>query len=92
MSDEDKVVHLFAGLSESYDVLVTALESVSDAVPALEVVTERLLREEQKLWDREEGDDCLGTQPTQEGRAMMCAGCKAALATTYPKPASEWLK
>ena len=57
VSDEDKVVYLLAGLPESYDVLVTALESGSDTVPALEMVTERLLREEQKLKDREEADD-----------------------------------
>ena len=44
ISDEDKVVYLLAGLLESYDVLVTALESGSDTVPALENVTERLLR------------------------------------------------
>ena len=57
VSDEDKVVHLLAGLPESYDVLVTALESGSDTVPGLESVTERLLREEQKLKDREEAND-----------------------------------
>ena len=61
VSDEDKVVHLLAGLPESYDVLVTALESGSDAVPALEVITERLLREEQKMKDREDGDNSPGT-------------------------------
>ena len=55
--DEEKVVYLLAGLPESYDVLVTSLESGSDTVPALETVTEHLLREEQKLKDREEADD-----------------------------------
>ncbi len=30
LSEEDKVVHLLARLSESYDVLVTTLESGSD--------------------------------------------------------------
>ncbi len=40
VSDKDKVVHLLAGLPESYDVLVTVLESSSDAVPTLEIVTE----------------------------------------------------
>ena len=44
ISDEDKVVYLLAELPESYDVLVTALESRSDTVPALENVTEHLLR------------------------------------------------
>ena len=56
ISDEDKVVYLLAGLPENYDVLVTTLESGSDTVPALENVTEGLLREEQKLKDREEAD------------------------------------
>ena len=27
---------------------------------------------------------CLGTQPKQEGRAMICTGCKSARATAYP--------
>ena len=44
ISDEDFVVHLLASLPESYNVLVTALE----AVPRMEVVTERLLREAEK--------------------------------------------
>ena len=57
ISVEDKVVYLLAGLLESYDTLVTALESVSDTVPALEIVTEQLLREEQKLKNKEEADN-----------------------------------
>lgn len=57
ISDEDKVIYLLAGFPESYDVLVTALESGVDTVPPLESVTERLLREEQKLKDREEVDN-----------------------------------
>ena len=56
-TDEDKVVYLLAGLPESYNVLVTALESGIDAVPSMETVTEQLLREEQKLKDREDTDD-----------------------------------
>ena len=57
ISDEDKVIYLLAGLPESYDILVTALESGVDIVPPLESVTECLLREEQKLKDREEVDN-----------------------------------
>lgn len=49
VSEEDKVVHLLASLPPAYDVLVTALESGSNSVPALNAVTERLLREEEKL-------------------------------------------
>ena len=51
ISDEDRVVHLLASLPDSYDVLVTALESNS-TLPAMEVVVERLLHEERKLKDR----------------------------------------
>ena len=36
ISEEDRVVHLLVGLPESYDMLVTALESGSDTVPTLE--------------------------------------------------------
>ncbi len=41
VKEEDRVVYLLASLPESYNVLVTA-------VPALAVVTERLLHEEVK--------------------------------------------
>ncbi len=44
IEEEDKVVHLLASLPESYSMLVTALE----AVPKMEVATERLLHEERK--------------------------------------------
>ena len=56
VSDEDQVVHLLASLPDSYDVLVTAMESGAETVPPLETVTEKLLREEQKLKEKE-GDD-----------------------------------
>ena len=41
MKEEDQVVHLLACLPESFNVLVTALESNTD-VPKTEVVTERV--------------------------------------------------
>ena len=53
ITEEDQVVHILAGLPESYDVLVTALESGSETVPPWETVTERLLREEQKMSEKE---------------------------------------
>ena len=53
LSEEDKVVHLLASLPPSYDVLVTAFESGSENVPALEIVTERLLREEENIKGKE---------------------------------------
>ena len=76
VSDEDKVVYLLAGLPESYDVLVTALESGSDTVPALEMVTERLLREEQKLKDREDADDGKKLFVVKGKKQFTCHYCK----------------
>ncbi len=46
VTEEDRVVHLLAGLPASYNVLVTALEAQSENVPKWELVTERLLHEE----------------------------------------------
>ena len=57
IKEEDRVVHLLASLPPSFDVLVTALEASED-VPKMEMVTERLLREEIKL--KEKGA-CGGT-------------------------------
>ena len=57
ITEEDKVVHLLASLPDSFDMLVTALEANSDKVPAIENVTERLLREEQKLKEKGAGGD-----------------------------------
>ncbi len=54
MEEENRVIHLFAGLPESFNMLVTALEANSD-VPTLETVTERLLHEERKRKDRGDG-------------------------------------
>ena len=76
ISDEDKVVYLLAGLPESYDVLVTALESGSDTVPALDSVTERLLREEQKLKDREEVSDGKKFLLSKGKKTFTCHYCK----------------
>ena len=76
VSDEDKVVYLLAGLPESYDVLVTALESGSDTVPGLETVTECLLREEQKLRDREEVSDGKKLLLSKEKKTFTCHYCK----------------
>ena len=76
ISDEDKVVYLLAGLPESYDVLVSALESGSDTVPALESVTERLLREEKKLKDREEVSDSKKLLLSKGKKTFTCHYCK----------------
>lgn len=52
MEEEDKVVTLLASLPDKFDMLVTALEANSE-VPSMEVVTERLFHEENKLKERE---------------------------------------
>jgi len=48
VSEEDHAVYLLASLPESYNVLVTALEA-NEAVPKLEVVTERIFHQEKKM-------------------------------------------
>ena len=52
LQEEDQVIHLLAGLPESYSMLVTALEANAD-VPKMEVVMERVLHEERKQKERE---------------------------------------
>ena len=44
ISEEDKVVHLLASLPPSYDILVTALENGSETVPALNIVTDPVVK------------------------------------------------
>ena len=46
--EEDKVVTLLASLPDKFNMLVTALEENSE-VPSMEIVTERLFHEENKL-------------------------------------------
>ena len=58
VNEEDRVVYLLTSLPESYNVLVTALEANAE-VPALAVVTERLVHEQGKLKSR--------LNPSQEG-------------------------
>ena len=51
--EEDRVVHLLASLPDSFDMLVTALET-NETIPKMETVTEHLLHEERKLKDKRE--------------------------------------
>ena len=48
ITEEDRVVHLLASLPELYNMLVTAIEENAD-VPKMEVVTERLLHDNENL-------------------------------------------
>ena len=72
-SDEDKVIYLLAGLPESYDVLVTALESGSDTVPAMESVTEH---EEEKLKVKEDTDESKKLLVAKKKKQLTCYYCK----------------
>ena len=48
ITDEDRVVYLLASLPESFNTLVTVLQS-NPTVPEMETVIERLMHEERKL-------------------------------------------
>ena len=52
VSEDDRVVYLLASLPESYNMVVTALETQSEEVPKWALVTERLLHQEAKLKER----------------------------------------
>ena len=52
ITEEDRVVPLLASLPETYDMIVTVLES-SPNVPVMETVIKRLLHEERKMKERE---------------------------------------
>ena len=54
LNEEDRVVHLLGSLTESYDMLVTALEASQD-VSKWALVTERLLYEENKIREKQTG-------------------------------------
>ena len=78
VTDEDRVVHLLASLPESYNVLVTALEACPE-VPAMEVVTERLLHEERKAkgdsWQGNELGEKAMMAGRQKGKGPRCYHC-----------------
>ena len=78
VSDEDKVVHLLASLPDSFGVLVTALEANSETVPKIELVTERLLREEHKLKEKGEtiGDDQKAFAAEGRQKRLTCHFCR----------------
>ena len=54
INDEDRVVYLLASLPDSYEMLVTALEANTE-VPNMEIVIERLLHEERKRKEKDQG-------------------------------------
>ena len=50
ITDEDRVIYLLASLPESFNMLITALES-NPTVPKMEIVIEKQMHEERKLKD-----------------------------------------
>ena len=77
VKEEDRVVHLLVSLSESYNMLVTALEANSD-IPPMEVVTERLVHEERKQKDREDSEKVhpKAMPVTRSRKEIRCYYCK----------------
>ena len=78
VSEEDRVVHLLASLPDSFDTLVTALET-NETVPKMETVTERLLHEERKLKDKREKEGgrtkALASQTQFSQKPFNCHYC-----------------
>ncbi len=79
ISNEDRVVFLLASLPESFNMLVTALEANS-TVPAMEIVTERLMHEERKRKDRglsnDATDGALISKHRGRPKGPRCYGCQ----------------
>ena len=80
ITDEDRVVYLLASLPESFNTLVTALES-NPAVPEMEIVIERLMHEERKHKDRgvlneSEGNGALAAKHRTGSKGPKCYGCQ----------------
>ena len=75
INDEEKVIYLLASLPESFEMLVTALQSHSE-VPRWEVVIERLLYEESKNKEREGKKNnemnALASTHTKRGHSIRC--------------------
>ena len=77
--DEDKVVHLLASLSNLFDMLVTALEAQLESMPKGELVTERLIHEEQKLLEK-----VASTRTDVDGRKEFTASSQR-----HPRPGTR---
>ena len=72
VENEDQVVQLLASLPESFDMLVTALET-STEVPPMEIVVERLLHEEKKLQEKTSGQEKAMASKQKKGpRCFEC--------------------
>ena len=76
IEEEDQVVYLLATLPDSFNTLVTALE-VSEEVPKMETVTERLLHAERKQKEKASVDIDKAMAIKSKGRGKVrCHYCK----------------
>lgn len=67
ISEEDQVICLLASLSDNYSTLVTALEA-SEQVPSWDIVTERLLHEENKHTSKDDTAAALVSNESESYR------------------------
>ena len=75
LDETDKVIYLLSSLPESYSTLVTALEA-NEAVPKIEMVTERLFHEESKIkLKSSEKDKAFLSNRKSYGKDMVCYQC-----------------
>ena len=80
ITDEDRIVYLLASLPESFNTLVTALES-NPAVPEMEIVIERLMHKKRKHKDRgvlneSESNGALAGKHRTGSKGPKCYGCQ----------------
>ena len=79
IEEEDRVVYLLASLPDSYNTLVTALET-HEEFPKMEVATERLLHAERKQKEKSSlyssGDKAMITRRHFKGRGPQCYYCR----------------
>ena len=78
-----RVSHLLASLPDSFDTLVTALQGQSDEAPKWDVVTERLLQEEQRRKDRS-----TQSAPTDERKVLFANRSRSDRRPQRSQPAS----
>ena len=75
VQSDTQIFGILASLTESYNVLMTALEAKSEDIPKWELVTERLLHQESKF---------KITMPLEDGHKTLTAGQNKGLRKPFP--------